>query len=212
MVQRKEDCFFGFQTKRLMEKVPGQKTKIKDDFTAFYDSTVQYIDKWFDFSCENVMVQLRPIGLYDELTFTELEKMVPALKLGDSINMDDLYEEFCISKDEIKKQSKDATKSTGEKWVAVFQSVGKEKMKNIFKIVSFILSVPGSNAFVERIFSLMSGKWCDARNGCSTELIKNELLVTVNCSLSCKDFYQAVLKDRKMLESVRSSRKYPWKQ
>lgn len=212
MLQRKEDSFFSYQTKRLMEKVPGgQKSKIKDDFETFYDSAVQYIDKWFDFSPDNVMVQLKPIGLYDELSFPDLEKMVPALKLSDTINMDELYEEFCNSREEIKKHSKDATESTGEKWVAIFENVGKEKMTNMFKIVSFVLSVPGSNAFVERIFSLMSGKWSDARNRCSTELIKNELLVTVNCHLSCKEFYLAVQKDKKMLESVRSSRKYPWK-
>ena len=106
--------------------------------------------------------------------------------------------ELCTT-EEIQKATKDTTKSTSEKWVAIFQNVGKDNMTNMFKIVSFVRSVPGSNAFVERIFSLMANKWSDSRNRCSTELIKNELLVTVNCDLSCK-------------ELVRSSKKYPWKQ
>lgn len=40
---------------------------------------------------------------------------------------------------------------------------------------------------------------------------QNELLVTVNYVLPCKEFYLAVQKNKKMLESVRSSKKYPWK-
>ncbi|CDQ75440.1 unnamed protein product [Oncorhynchus mykiss] len=58
----------------------------------------------------------------------------------------------------------------------------------MFRIVSFVLSVLGSNSFVERIFSLMTIKWSDSRNRCSTELIKNELQISVNCDLSCNDF------------------------
>jgi len=36
--------------------------------------------------------------------------------------------------------------------VAVFQSIGNAKLIHMFRIVSFVLSVPGSNAFVESIF------------------------------------------------------------
>ena len=95
--------------------------------------------------------------------------------------------------------------------MAVFQKVGQANLTNMFRIVSFVLSVLGSNAFVERIFSLMINKWSDSRNRCSTELIKNELLVSVNSDLSCKDYSLAVQKDKRLLESVRSSKKYPWK-
>lgn len=102
-------------------------------------------------------------------------------------------------------------RTPSEKWAAIFQNVGEASMINMFRIVSFVLSVPGSNAFVERISSLMTEKCSDSRNRCSAALIQNELLVTVNCDLSCKEFYLAVQKDKKMLESVRSSKKYPWK-
>lgn len=73
----------------------------------------------------------------------------------------------------------DTTKSTSEKWVAVFQNKGKANLTIMLKIVSFVLGVPESNAFVERIFSLMTIKWPDSRNRHSTELIKNELQISV---------------------------------
>ena len=76
----------------------------------------------------------------------------------------------------------------------------------MFRIVSFVLSVPGSNAFVETILSLMTTKQSDSRN--SAELIKNELQISVNCDLSCKDFSPAAKKDKRLLESVKSSQKY----
>lgn len=172
----------------------------------FYDTVITYIDKWFDFSPENVMVKL--IGLYEELSFTDLEQVVVALKMTETVSMDQLYEEFCASREEIQKARQDTTKSTSEKWVAVFQNLGKANLINMFRIVSFVLSVPGSNAFVERIFSLMTIKWSDSRNRCSTELIKNELQISVNCDLSCKDFSLAMQKDKGLLESVKSSKKY----
>ena len=116
MLQRKQDSLFGQQTKQLVNKqLPAQKTKLQQDFNRFYDSVIAYIGKWFDFSSENVMVQLKPIGLYNELSFTDLEKVVAAIKLRDKVNMDHLYEEFCASKEEMKKAIQDTTKSTSEK-------------------------------------------------------------------------------------------------
>ncbi|XP_078257165.1 uncharacterized protein LOC144594484 [Rhinoraja longicauda] len=212
MLQRKQDNFFGYQTKQLMDKqVPAQKTKQQQDFVKFYDFVITYIDKWFDFSPENVMMKLKPIGLYEELSFTDLEQVVAALKMTETVNIGQLHEEFCASREEIQKARQDTTKSTSEKWVVVFQNIGKANLINMFRIVSFVLSVPGSNAFAERIFSLMTIKWSDSRNRCSTELIKNELQISVNCDLSCEDFSLAVQKDKGLLESVKSSKKYPWK-
>ncbi|KAK1877694.1 30S ribosomal protein S12 [Dissostichus eleginoides] len=125
--------------------------------------------------------------------------------------MDKLYEEFCASQEEIETARQDPQKSTSEKWVSVFQKVGKANLTNLFQIVSFVLSVPGSNAFVERIFSLMANKWSDARNRCSTDLIKTELQISVNMNMPCKDFFLAAQKDKELLGAVRSSKKYPWK-
>lgn len=42
-------------------------------------------------------------------------------------------------------------KSALKKWTAVLQNTGKHKLTGIFRIVSFVLGVPGINAFVERI-------------------------------------------------------------
>ncbi|GFW30949.1 hypothetical protein TNCV_2940491 [Trichonephila clavipes] len=46
-------------------------------------------------------------------------------------------------------------------WCNFFQ---KEEAPNLLKIVQFVCSVPVSNAFVERIFSVMGNVWTDERN------------------------------------------------
>lgn len=65
----------------------------------FYD----YIDKWFHFSSENVIVKLKPMDLYEELSFTDQEQEGAALKRTATVSMEQLYEEFCASQEEIQK-------------------------------------------------------------------------------------------------------------
>lgn len=101
---------------------------------------------------------------------------------------------YC-SREEIKKATRDTNTSTSEKCVTVFQIDGKANLINMLRIISFVPNVPGSCAFIERIFSLMTNKWSDSRNRCST----------VNCDLSCKDFFSGCTKDKKQLESVKNS-------
>ncbi|KAF3842766.1 hypothetical protein F7725_001615 [Dissostichus mawsoni] len=171
-----------------MDKLlPAEKAKVKVDFTKFYSTVISYIEKWFDLSTDNVMMKLRPIGLFETLRFSDLEEVAAALKLTDTLNMDKLYEEFCASQEEMKRHDRIPKNQP---------KVGKANLTNLFQRVSFVLSVPGSNAFVERIFSLMANKWSDARNRCSTDLIKTELQISVNMNMPCKDFFLAAQKDK----------------
>ncbi len=78
-------------------------------------------------------------------------------------------------------------------------------------LASFLLSVPITNASVERVFSLMTGCWTDTRNRCSVNLIKSEIHVKSNFTFSCKDFYTYVVKEKVLLNAVRSNKKYKFK-
>ncbi|GFW20394.1 hypothetical protein TNCV_2729331 [Trichonephila clavipes] len=54
-------------------------------------------------------------------------------------------------------------------WCKFFQ---KEEAPNLLKIVQFVCSVPVSNAFVERIFSVMGNVWTDDRNSFAVNTVK----------------------------------------
>ncbi len=51
----------------------------------------------------------------------------------------------------------------------------------------------------------------DTRNRCSVNLIKSEIQVKSNFTFSCKDFYTYVVKEKVLLNAVRSNKKYKFK-
>ena len=127
--------------------------------------------------------------------------------------MDDLYDE-CGTVNSIlhhlTPKEDWAQKGTAERWLAVLR--GREAdLPNILAVVSFVFSIPSSTGYVERVFSLMKNKWSDVRSRCSVDLIKSELMVTLNYDKTCPEFYKAALVDGPLLAAARSNKKYKWK-
>ena len=81
-------------------------------------------------------------------------------------------------------------------------------MSQYSKLVELALAIPVSNAYVETIFSLMKNLWTDARNRLSTDMVKAELSVKLNYSLSCKEFYTYIIDQKTLLKAARSNSKY----
>ena len=79
---------------------------------------------------------------------------------------------------------------------------------NLFTVVSYVLFILASNAFCERISSLMNTKWRSERNRATVELVSAEFQVSVNFSKSCNDFYGFVVKDQKVLDAAARSQIY----
>ena len=104
-----------------------------------------------------------------------------------NLSMDKLYDE-CTTANSILHHLTEATdwgsKGTAERWVAVLRGRAAD-LPNILAVLSFVLSIPSSTGYVERVFSLMKNKWSDVRNRCSVELIKSQLIVTLNYEMSC---------------------------
>jgi len=67
--------------------------------------------------------------------------------------------------------------------------------------VSFVLSILGSNAFPERIFSLINSKLRRDRNRMSIPLVKAELQVLI-IYLDCRAPYSLVIEDQALLNAA----------
>ncbi|XP_050515221.1 uncharacterized protein LOC126890380 [Diabrotica virgifera virgifera] len=212
LIQRQKDGFFGYQTKLILNKlVESEEIKVIEDFKLFYTNCQKYIEKRYNFSDENIFARLKFLNLETEISFDMIENAIALLKLTDNISVDHLYEEFNLLKsslDVLVGNSKDTTATTAQKWQQLFQQFPKKDTRNMFKLVSFILSTPTSNCFPERVFSQMNLKWSDARNKCSVKLIKAELLVQFNLQLSCEEFFKFTKEKRDILKEVKSSQKY----
>eukprot|EP00064_Thunnus_orientalis_P005092 superscaffoldBa00000486_g5105 len=112
----------------------------------------------------------------------DTEMVTNKLNLTQKVNMDELYDECITSNTTLKGLREGAgdewkSKDVAARWVALFQVAD---LPNILTIINHILSIPASTGYVERIFPRMANKWRDKRNRCSVELMRSELLITLN--------------------------------
>lgn len=212
---RLKDKFYGFQTKQIINKMEiSQQNQITCDFTLFYQNCIKYLEDRYDFSSENLFGKLDFINMKETVSYESVENAVIILDMTENISLDQLYEEINLIKPSMEilvQESKDdkSVTTAASKWQKLFKLFPKQDIKNILKLVSYILSVPTSNCFVERVFSQMNLKWSDVRNRCSTELVKSELFVQFNFDFeSCVDFYKYIKDKKDILQQVTLSEKY----
>lgn len=215
LAQRRDDQFYGYLTKvKLQHLLPHDADRARADFTAFLNTAISYIEKWFDFTEDNWLFSLQPLSLnHGMLFFSDTERIINKLNLIQKVSMGELYDE-CTTANSILKGLRDSaedewkSKDVAARWVSLFQVAN---LPNMLSIISHILSIPASTGYVERIFSRMTNKWRDSRNRCSVELIRSELLITLNFEQSCSEFYCSCLKDKQLLSAARSDKKYTYK-
>ena len=92
------------------------------------------------------------------------------------------------------------------KWINIFST--NDSFPLLYKLVSIAFSMPVSNAFVERVFSLVSAQWTKERNSLSEKTVKSILQVKVNLEVSGGEMQQIVSKNKELLEQILSSAKY----
>ncbi|CAL9696647.1 unnamed protein product [Knipowitschia caucasica] len=206
--QRYSDSFFGMETSALLQNIPNQEArKIKTELANFYTSALAYLEKWYDFSDGNYQKHVASLSLKSQFNFSQLCDAVEILQLKSKINLDDLYEEYCSTMS-YQLGIVERKVPVPERWELLLK--GKQA-PNMSVLASFLLSIPITNAAVERVFSHMTAAWTDQRNRSSVELIKSEIQIKNNFNQSCKDFYSYALKDKAMLECAQCSRKYKLK-
>ena len=72
-------------------------------------------------------------------------------------------------------------------------AVNETPTPNMKKLISFLYSMPASNAYVECIFSDMKLLLNDSRNRMSVESMTAELQIRRNSSISCTNIHKHLL-------------------
>jgi hypothetical protein len=70
------------------------------------------------------------------------------------------------------------------------------------------MSLPGTSAPVERVFSIMGNIWSAERGRLLVSTVKHLLNVKINSELSCCEFYDVIKTNKPFLKKVMSSEKY----
>ncbi|KAG6438962.1 hypothetical protein O3G_MSEX000365 [Manduca sexta] len=218
--QRKTDKYFGYETKMRLQKIEKSSHEtfntVISNFLLFIDMSISYLTKWFDFSEDNWLSILPNMSLKNEIKFEHFEMVIIKAKLQDRLNitMDNLYSETITLKEiqrKITNNDKEfSEKSTVDKWQYILKN-DSDSLPNIKKIISYLLSIPATSAFTERVFSVMNLKWREERNRASINLIKNELFIYLNLNDDCQTSFETFKNNKRLLTSAKSTQKYVFK-
>jgi len=223
---RKLQSFVGIETKNLLKRLQNAGDVTTTDVQgfmnkamAFYDSCIDYLNLWDHSQDVEVFswVLLTKVVSWEEVE----ESSNVATKISGQqqlFNGNELFSQvMCVSKyatENVIGQWQGESKNTGDRWVEIFDHFAKQNIdyQEVLKLVQFALALPGTNAPIERVFSIMNDLWTEEKSQMSHETVKSILLVRVNLSVSCTDFYHKIKGNRQLLESVHSSEKYRWRQ
>ena len=142
--------------------------------------------------CKNVTL----LSLSNDIQWPELLSHVE--HLGITIDSDKLYDEFCVLR-KVHLELISSNSNVVDRWVKFFASLQPEYTE-MLRVVSYLLSIPVSNANCERVFSIMNGLCTDSRNRMGIDVVKVELMIKINFHLSCNDFYELIHQHRELLQ------------
>ncbi|CAI6367779.1 unnamed protein product [Macrosiphum euphorbiae] len=218
LLSRKTEQFFGFLTNQKLNNLQDKNLKntITRSFNLFIDEALKYLNNHFDFDeKQNWLFKLTHFQLSQNTfpTYKHFEEIVHHIPQLQKLDFDKLFDEIVtiqsVFKQFIKTNDWKNVKTIPEKWQFIFQK--DIELPNMFLFISFLLTLPSSSAFTERVFSVMNIKWRDERNRCSTALIKAELLIYFNYKEDCLEFSKSVKNDKDLIKLAKNQNKYSFK-
>jgi len=121
----------------------------------------------------------------DEINWSNIKPSISFLKLNFKITLNEekLYEQFKMFEQVLRKQADEwQCKISEEKWLSIFKSFRENNVDYtmLLKIIEFAFALPGSNAAVERIFSLMNSCWTESRGNLCIKSVEASLVIKAN--------------------------------
>jgi hypothetical protein len=82
-------------------------------------------------------------------------------------------------------------------------------LKNTQLILEFFFAIPGTNATIERVFSITNALCTDGKSCFFVETIKRVIVTKTHFEeLSCNNCYTLISDNPRLLQEIRSSTKY----
>lgn len=75
-------------------------------------------------------------------------------------------------------------------------------------LLEYCLCLPGTNALVERVFSLMNKIWTAEKAQLKVATLKAMLVLKVNACMTCKQYFGHLCTKENLLKKKHSSQKY----
>jgi len=143
------------------------------------------------------------------LHWQDVEKTITYLKEKGIDITDSCFEEILYLKNFIDKQKFDEDwnkKNMHDKWLNFFQKTDiLERKRNLIFMCQYLYAIPGHNAIVERIFSLIMAQWTKERNRLQVETVESIIQCKFNFKMTCSEFHTYAMGKPELLKQVKKS-------
>lgn len=204
--------FFGNKVRCILKNLTeDKKRKFTSQAHTFLQRAIKYLEDRYDFGPDTIYKKFELLSLKSEelkLTWDQLSEFPALLKIESAIDCNSLYSEFTCLRAVFDALPKDLPND--KIWAYFFRKDTSKEFINLKKIVSFVLSIPTSNAFCERIFSQLNSLWTKERNIMSIDLIKSELQTRINYEEACSEILSLLnnTEGEKLVKLTRTNDKY----
>ncbi|GBP04234.1 hypothetical protein EVAR_90093_1 [Eumeta japonica] len=172
LAQKQINQFLPFTVRNLIEKLKDNGTNIDEDFvkntaTEFYKTSREYLEQWTCFLTKEMNIfhwaDLRKVPAWEDI-----QKALDVLIQKGYIHCNkdtEVFDEFTLISRYVTSQKitewDNSKVSTETRWVEVFKHFRTHNLQheNFCILIEYILCLPGTNAPVERVFSLMNKLW-----------------------------------------------------
>lgn len=126
---------------------------------------------------------------------------------------DELFDEFnhVINVMKVKMQNWKNGSKAEDRWCEIFKTLEKNNIpiKYFTIILEYSMAIPGTNASVERVFSITNVLWTDEKNRFLVDTIRSIIIVKQHFkNVTCTEFHTFLLEHPQLLKLISFSEKY----
>jgi hypothetical protein len=189
-----------------------QIINFKNDAFSLYQNALNYLIKWTkQFESFKTFSWM---SLSNEPGWEQVSNTIKYLNDKNiCIDEEKCLNQFVNLKKFYKEHFSTEIKDIDKKWLQYFKTIlVPDKYSEFLKMIQYMFAIPGHNATVERIFSLIEAQWTDERNRLKVENIKYITMVKFNFNFNdCTEFYNCFKNNFELLKKVSNNDKYEYK-
>lgn len=202
----------------LEESNPGITEKFTKEVQNFYQTCFQYVEEWSETNitgnnsfqwCFLTSSKVNWIDIENCVEF--LSKEMPDIKIDDNCLFEEIRRlNIYLNSDKLE-QWENQHVEIDKRWVEIFNHFKNEHIpfENLVILVEFTLCCPGTNAAVERVFSIGNDFWTSEKSRLNVDTLAAALTVKFNMKdISCSDISNILLENDTLTKNIHSMEKY----
>lgn len=216
---RKENVFLPQKVRECLSALEDDGlvnvTDFKNAIVEYYTVSIRYLEQWsanFDNMKMFEWLTLESVPTWGNVQpcYEWFAENVSGASINDSQLFDEVVSVISYASEEQVQKWNEAKSDVDLRWVEVFKLFTERHIpcENILKLVEFGLSLPGTNAPTERVFSLVNDIWSSDKTQLNVDTLKCMVTLKTNVDADCVEYYNHLLTQDRVLRAIHSSAKY----